>query len=105
MKRKVMIRIPGIGNFESWTDGELFSNNETEMILTDVNSISISSDIKEQKEDILPTYIREKIFTTIGQASMCWESIEKAGIFDSNQASVIGEDLCEFFSDEIWMKG
>ena len=105
MKRKLMIRIPGIGNFESWTNGEFFSNNNNEMILTDIAEINISTDIKEEKEDILPTYIREKIFTTIGQASMCWESIERAGIFDSNQASAIGEDLCEFFSDEIWMKG
>ena len=32
------------------------------------------------------------IFQAIGAGSMCWEHIERAGIFDSDAAKKIGED-------------
>jgi hypothetical protein len=44
---------------------------------------------------------REKIFESIGSASMCWEHVDKAGVFDSTTACTIGEDLCSFIADEI----
>lgn len=33
------------------------------------------------------------IMTAIGEASMCWSSIEGAGVFDSDKAIEIGEKL------------
>lgn len=36
---------------------------------------------------------REAVFLAIGAASMCWENVGAAGIFDSTQAKVIGEEL------------
>ena len=49
----------------------------------------------------LDKQIRERIFQDIGQASMCWKTIEKAGEFDSTKAKEIGENLCNYISDEI----
>ena len=44
--------------------------------------------------------LRELIYVALGQASMCWEAPEKAGEFQSEQASEIGDqlirDLAEF---------
>jgi hypothetical protein len=45
--------------------------------------------------------IKRKIFEDIGQASMCWEKVDKAGIFDSIEACKIAEDLCNFIAIEI----
>ena len=36
--------------------------------------------------------IREKVFTAIGEASMCWEPIP-TGVFDSTAAQKVGERL------------
>ena len=33
------------------------------------------------------------IMTAIGEASMCWSDIDKAGVFDSKKAAKIGEKL------------
>lgn len=33
------------------------------------------------------------IFQAIGRASMCWEHLEGAGVFDDGTASQIGEEL------------
>ncbi len=35
------------------------------------------------------------IMTAIGEASMCWSDIDKAGIFDSTRAKQIGEKLLQ----------
>jgi len=45
--------------------------------------------------------IIERVYQDIGQASMCWEHVEKAGVFDSSQASDIGYKLCEFIQEEL----
>lgn len=37
--------------------------------------------------------LQEKIFVSIGAASMCWDEIPK-GVFDSTKAKKIAEDLC-----------
>lgn len=36
---------------------------------------------------------RQLITLAVGKASMCWESPEKAGVFDSNNALTIADDL------------
>lgn len=33
------------------------------------------------------------IYQALGAASMCWEHVEKAGVFQSDRASKIGEAL------------
>ena len=57
------------------------------------------SEIELTREHI-PAYIREKIFQAIGHASMCWESPELAGTFDTEQASEISTDICRFVMAE-----
>lgn len=37
----------------------------------------------------------EAIFQALGAASMCWEHIERAGIFESDRAKFIGDQLIE----------
>ena len=48
-----------------------------------------------------PKYVYERILFDIGQASMCWESPEKAGIFCSEKAIDIAFELCHFIADLI----
>ena len=50
-------------------------------------------------EDI-PEHISERVYSDIGQASMCWENPEKAGVFDDQQAAEIGLGLCQFIIRE-----
>ncbi len=49
----------------------------------------------------IPEYIRERVYSDIGEASMCWENPEKAGIFDSQKAAKIGLNLCLFILEQI----
>jgi hypothetical protein len=37
----------------------------------------------------------EAIFQALGAASVCWDNIEKAGIFHSERAKFIGDQLIE----------
>lgn len=47
--------------------------------------------MKTREEEIED--LRSKIFQTIGQASMCWQFINRGGIYQSNDAVAVGEDL------------
>jgi len=38
--------------------------------------------------------LQSKILIAIGKASMCWAKIENAGVFDSEQAKKVANDLC-----------
>ena len=49
----------------------------------------------------LPENVFNRIHEDIGQASMCWDRIEKAGIFHSEKASKIAFDLCHFIANEL----
>lgn len=33
------------------------------------------------------------IFQALGQASMCWDNIEKAGVFQAEKVQIIGDKL------------
>ncbi len=44
--------------------------------------------------DILNNW-EELIMTAMGEASMCWSEIDKAGVFDSAKAKQIGEKLLQ----------
>ena len=49
----------------------------------------------------IPYYIRRRVLTDIGQASMCWEEPEKAGVFDTEKAVEIADALCHYIADKI----
>lgn len=57
--------------------------------------------IKKLIFDDIPAHIRERVYLDIGQASMCWENPEKAGVFDSQQAAEIGLNRCQFILNQI----
>lgn len=40
--------------------------------------------------------IESAVFQALGAASVCWESVEGAGVFDSTRAKEIGEELMAF---------
>lgn len=52
-------------------------------------------------EPVLP---EAAIFQAVGSASMCWESVEKAGVFDSDQAKVIAEGLIDYLQSTFGLK-
>jgi hypothetical protein len=46
------------------------------------------------KKDIkVPAYIRKRVLTDIGQASMCWDD---SGTFDTIKAIEIADALCQY---------
>lgn len=52
------------------------------------NNVNIGENMFKETETV-----EEAIFQALGAASMCWEHIEKAGIFESTRAKAIGDDL------------
>ena len=56
---------------------------------------------KKMRFDDIPVHIRERVYSDIGEASMCWEHPEGAGIFESEHAARIGLELCQFILDQI----
>lgn len=38
----------------------------------------------------------EKVMQAIGEASMCWSNIEGAGVFDSEKAKQVGQELLTY---------
>lgn len=49
----------------------------------------------------MPEHVIEKIYQDIGESSMCWEHIDRAGSFRAEMASRIAFDLCLFLIDEM----
>lgn len=43
--------------------------------------------------------IQSAIFQALGAASMCWERIEDAGVFDSTRAKWVGDGLMEWLRE------
>lgn len=62
-------------------------------------------DKKKEKRKIefdeIPEHIRERVYTDIGQASVCWNKLEGADVFRSEEAAEIGRSLCQFILEEI----
>lgn len=46
-----------------------------------------------------PKNLHEAVYQAIGAASMCWEDVAKAGVFDSTQAAIIGADLIKWVEE------
>jgi hypothetical protein len=51
--------------------------------------------------DDIPVHIRERVFTDIGEATTCWETIDGAGTFDTENATRISLELCQFIIELI----
>jgi hypothetical protein len=59
-------------------------------------------DIRDRSlSERLPEGVFTRIHEDIGQASMCWENIKGAGVFDSTEASRIAFNLCQFIADAL----
>lgn len=46
------------------------------------------------------TEIETAVFQAIGAASVCWEDVDRAGVFDSTRAEQIGKELIEYFKSK-----
>jgi hypothetical protein len=46
------------------------------------------------------TSLRQAVFEALGAASVCWENIEDAGVFQSDIAIEIGNELVEFVASQ-----
>lgn len=40
--------------------------------------------------------VRKKIYEIVGAASMCWETVEGAGAFDSSRAIEVADEFMKF---------
>ena len=65
----------------------------------------MTKDNRKSLSERLPEQVFERIHQAIGQASMCWERPEKAGVFDAKKAGEIAFELCHFIADEVNKKG
>lgn len=45
--------------------------------------------------------LEEAVYAALGAASVCWESMAGTGVFQSDEASAIGEELVRFVQQEI----
>ena len=59
---------------------------------------------KEEKRKIefdeISVHIRERVYSDIGHASMCWDKPEGAGVFHSEEAAEAGRSLCQFILEQ-----
>lgn len=44
-------------------------------------------------DEFAPLTLEEAVYQAIGAASVCWEDVAKAGVFDSDRAKAIGDAL------------
>ena len=44
--------------------------------------------------------LHSAVFQAIGSASMCWEHVEDAGVFNDTLAAAIGEGLLAWFKEQ-----
>jgi len=58
-------------------------------------------DKRKPLSERLPESVFNRIHFDIGQASMCWEHPEKAGVFDAKKAGDVAFELCHFIADAI----
>jgi hypothetical protein len=49
---------------------------------------------KKSLGEVFPEFLFESVHLAIGEATTCWENVEKAGGFKSEHASEIAEKLC-----------
>jgi hypothetical protein len=49
----------------------------------------------------LPSHVVTRVFESLGTASGCWDKLEGAGVFRSEECLAVGSNLCNFLADEI----
>ena len=45
-----------------------------------------------------PQTLEEVVFQALGAASACWESLEGAGVFQSDRAKTIGDEVIDWIN-------
>jgi uncharacterized protein YegP (UPF0339 family) len=50
--------------------------------------------------EVDPDPLRSVIFQALGAASACWENLAGAGVFESDRAKAIGDDLLDFLREQ-----
>jgi hypothetical protein len=45
--------------------------------------------------------LEEAVYQALGAASVCWENMEDAGVFDSDRAKMIGDQLMDRIEQEL----
>jgi hypothetical protein len=50
----------------------------------------------------IDTPVHEAIFEALGAASVCWSTPEGAGVFDSERAKQIGDELLDLLKRKLW---
>lgn len=50
----------------------------------------------------IDTPVHEAVFEALGAASACWEHVDRAGVFDSERANLIGEELMSLLQCKLW---
>lgn len=48
------------------------------------------------------TDLEEAVYLALGAASVCWETPEGAGVFDSTRAKQIGAELIQWLRIKTW---
>lgn len=43
--------------------------------------------------------LESAVFSALGAASVCWDSMENTGVFHSDRASQIGDELIEYIKE------
>jgi hypothetical protein len=51
----------------------------------------------------IDTPVDQIINEALGAASMCWEHIELAGVFDSTRALQVSGELTEILKEKLWI--
>lgn len=57
--------------------------------------------VAPDNETSLDRKLKRLIYQALGEASVCWDSLESAGIFRSKEATIIGDKLIEDIKDLI----
>lgn len=51
------------------------------------------------------TPVPDAIFEALGAASVCWSTPEGSGVFNSERAAAIGDELIGFLRNKLWIQG
>lgn len=52
----------------------------------------------------IDTPVPDAIFEALGAASVCWSTPQGAGVFDSERAAAIGNELITFLRHKLWIE-
>lgn len=81
---------------------DIIEQNQVKITATTWVTYQMCSDVyPDKKEAILEldvsVDIEDAVMRAMGAASMCWENLEGAGVFESERCKTIGEELIAYF--------